>query len=514
MKRLMVVFCALRLAHFAAAADETAALQGAIDEAAANGGGVVRVEAGLHEVGGLRLKSNVTLELAEGARLLFSTNAADYASIPIEWSEIKDQTANPWRGLVHAVGATNVAVVGKGTIDGNGRGWACWAKGRPRGLLFKDCRDVRIEGVTLYEIPSWGCYLKECDGVAVKGLRIDSHNNVNNDGLDIESRNVVVEDCEFDCGDDALCFKSDNPDFIVENVEVRNCRLASTCNAFKFGTRTFGMIRNVLADGLSIVAPKRSFVRPGTDDDFYIPRKLGQFPGSKPTSAAISGIAVECVDGGVVSNIVVRNVTMDGVLVPLFVRGGLRSGESGVLHDLLVENVRAKAGCWTASSITGVAGCRVDGVMLRNITLVVPGGADEELAKADVPEKTGNYPDANMFGGILPAHGLYVRHADNVRLESVRITTIAPEMRPAIIAEDAHLEQVAAVPWEDPQVSGINKLEARAVLVPCETEAKARAIARLEAPREASDYVVSLNGEYEDAQDHRRRVDVGRRRKS
>ena len=84
--------------------------------------------------------------------------------------------------------------------------------------------------------PSWVFRILECDGVIVRGVRIYSYVNQNNDGIDIDAKNVVVSDCIVDCEDDAICLKSDNPDFLVENITITNCIAASNCNAIKFGT--------------------------------------------------------------------------------------------------------------------------------------------------------------------------------------------------------------------------------------------------------------------------------------
>ena len=103
---------------------------------------------------------------------------------------------------------------------------------------------MRVEGVTLTNPASWTCYFKECDGVLARKVTIFSHANYNNDGFDIDSKNVLIEDCTVDSDDDAICPKSDNPNFVPENIEVRNCRLASNCNFIKFGTSSRGGFRN------------------------------------------------------------------------------------------------------------------------------------------------------------------------------------------------------------------------------------------------------------------------------
>ena len=208
---------------------ETARWQRAIDAASAAGGGTVTMPAGRHVVGTLFLRSGVTLELAKGCVLEGSTNLADYANIHLKYAEIRE----PWQALVAAEGQRDISVVGEGEIFGNGKGFPFDTRlGRPRGMLFSGCSNVRVEGITMRDLASWTCYYKECDGVVHRNVKVDSHANGNADGVDIEARNVLVEGCEIDCDDDGIVLKSDNPDFLVENVEVRNCEVRSCCSLF------------------------------------------------------------------------------------------------------------------------------------------------------------------------------------------------------------------------------------------------------------------------------------------
>ena len=201
-----------------AGAAERRNIQAEIDAVAQKGGGVVRVPTGEWLTPGVRLKDNVTLELAEGATLVATTNLSEYAC----------------RGaVIYAENATNVALVGKGTVHGSGDRFEVrdGAPNRPMGVVFRNCRDFRVEGVRLEAPAAWTLRLLGCVGGVVRGVKIFSHVNFNNDGIDIEASNLLIEDCDIDSDDDALCFKSDLPDFTIENVEVRNCRLSSNCNA-------------------------------------------------------------------------------------------------------------------------------------------------------------------------------------------------------------------------------------------------------------------------------------------
>ena len=410
---------------------ETADIQSRIDAAAATGGGTVTVAKGDHYVGSLELKSGVTLELAEGCRLVASTNWQDYALMP----NYRHQ-----RAVVRAHAATNVALVGKGEIDG--RGWAVLTKdGAPRrwkDCTFFRCRNVRVEGVTLRDAATWTCYFKECEQVVARRVTIRSNVNHNNDGIDIEARDVLVEDCDIVCGDDAICFKSDNPDFTVERCRVRNCRLSSNCNFIKCGTSSRGVYRDILVEDCHVECVK------GTP---CLQWRKNNLPGVTTSECGISAIALEVVDGGRMENVTVRNITIGkGVQTPAFIRQGARRavspGRESALRNVLVENVRMSdpAASRIACSITGVPGLRPRDIVLRNIDLVFPGGGTASDTLRKIGEFPKRYPENRMFGRdvALPAYGFYVRHADGVRFENVKLAYAgATEERPAIVAEDA-----------------------------------------------------------------------------
>ena len=433
---------------------ETAAWQQAIDARATDGGGVVRVPSGRHCVGTLFLKSNVTLELEKGCTLVGSPDIADYRDIRLGYAEIRE----PWQALVAAEGQTNVAVVGEGTIDGNGEAFPRDTRlGRPRGLLFHKCADIRVEGVTLRDLASWSCYFKECDGVVMRKTVVDSHANANNDGVDIEARNVRIEDCTFDCDDDGIVLKSDNPGFVVEHVRVRRCEVRSCCTLFKLGTASHGGFRDVLFEDCSGGASLREWKDPTTGKGELSRYRVACWPGASYDPSPIGGIAVECVDGGAVEDITFRNIEIREANTPIFIRAGLRLNRSsrGVslgipfgtglrLGGVLIENVRAKATSFTASSITGVPQLRVTDVTLRNVTVEVQGAGEAGRCElgVPVPEKEGAHPESNMFAHrMLPAYGFYVRHADNVLFTNVTVSVVGVEVRPEILLDDVGVRQ-------------------------------------------------------------------------
>ncbi len=435
---------------------ETAKWQALVDRTSAVGGGTVTVPAGRHQVGTLYLKSGVTLELAEGAVLEGSANPADYPDVQIEFAELRE----PWQGLIVAEGQHDIAIVGKGTIFGNGKAFPHGVRlGRPQGLLLYRSKNIRIEGIKLVDLARWTCYLKECDGVTVRRITVDSHANANNDGIDIDAKNVLVEDCDFDSDDDGIVFKSDNADFIVENVIVRNCKVRSTCSTIKLGTGSHGGFRNILVENVTGGASPREWCDPKTGRGVISTYRVNTWPGSGWEPSPLSGIAVECVDGGWLEQVTIRNVAIECAATPIFIRGGLRRarvwgdpqepvdiklpfGHHAKLQNVTIENYRCRATSWTASSITGVPGLRLKDIQLKNVDIEVPGAGEAGKAEVGkpVPEKVNAYPESNMFDArMLPAYGFYVRHADGVVFENVRVKVRGTECRPKILTEDVGL---------------------------------------------------------------------------
>ena len=417
---------------------ETRKWQAAIDAAANSGGGRVTVPAGEHEVGQLELKSNVELRLEKGAVLRGAVGLKHYRLVSLPYSE------GVWSAIVMGLGVTNVAVTGEGMIWGDGSAWPQPADygdnqegNRARGLFFSDCRNVRLEDFTLKDAACWGIVFKCCDGVKAQRVKIDSHANANNDGFDIEARNVLIEDCDVDTGDDAFCIKSNDPHFMVENVLIRNCVGRSHCACFKLGTASHGVMRDVRFEKCVAGAPRRDFPDRRRDDG-------GTWFGRMNSSAALSAC---CVDGGVVENVQFRDISISGTDMPIFIRTGRRPRRSNgvaasgvhVLRNVTFENIVGTTLGDGVSIIAGVPGFRPKGIVLRNVRLTVTGGVtDESTVAKHLPEYVDRYPYPHLFEATLPAYGLWARHVDDLTLENVEfaLSSGACDCRDAIRKED------------------------------------------------------------------------------
>lgn len=288
------------------------------------GGGRVVVPAGVYLTGPVHLRSHVNLHLAQGATLRFSTNPADYLPpVLTRWEGMECRNYSP---LVYAFGQDHIAISGPGTLDGQadcshwwpwkGRADCGWAKGQPhqgpaRSRLIRmaeegvpaqerlfgpghflrpmfiqpyRCANVLIEGVTIRNSPMWEIHPVLCRNVTIRGVDISSH-GPNNDGCDPEScRDVLIEGCRFDTGDDCIAIKSGrNADgrrlhTPSENILIRGCEMRDGHGGVTIGSEISGGVRNVFAENCRMDSPhldkvlrlKTNAMRGGTLERIYM----------------------------------------------------------------------------------------------------------------------------------------------------------------------------------------------------------------------------------------------------
>ena len=443
-------FCQLTdidIIKFGAVADgktiNTGFIQNAIDACSNAGGGVVYFPAGTYLSGSIFIKNNVTLNLHKMAILKGIGNLTAYPEYRSDKSPIRTS-------FIHIDSVSNVSIVGEGTLDGNG-GHDVFKMGnngslRPHLIQVQKSKNIVIKDVNLINAAFWTVQLVENDGVRIDGVRIYSLNNWNNDGIDIDSKNVIISNCIIDCDDDAICFKSsDFSGSIVENVVISNCIMGSNCNFIKFGMSKVGF-RNVTITNCVL--------RPAAESNFrFWENKTSGV--TKPISG-LSGIALEIIDGGILEQITISNINMKGIQTPIFIRlqkGRPRCAECrektvGSLKNILISNIVATANSRIASSITGIPGHFVENITIRDMIVNCMGGGTLEDVHREIPEREDHYPDNWMFyttlpgstlrHADLPAYGLYVRHAKNINLENVQFNLMQPDYRPAIFFENAH----------------------------------------------------------------------------
>jgi polygalacturonase len=229
---------------------DTAALQQALDACATNGGGRVLLPAGVYLTGSVVIGPNTTLELEHNASIVGSPEVADYPLVQIRW---EGEFREGHRALLSAEKADHVSIIGPGAIFGPPINLGRLRNPRGPALIeFTECTNTLLENFATQYEQLWSIHLLFCQGLIARGLTIRSI-NVNGDGVDVDScRDLIIEHCTIDTGDDAISLKSGRglaaqqlgrP---TENVTIRDCSLTSSIYAaIGIGTEMSGGIRNV-----------------------------------------------------------------------------------------------------------------------------------------------------------------------------------------------------------------------------------------------------------------------------
>lgn len=401
----------------------TTAIQAAVDACYNAGGGVVEVPAGNFLTGTVFLKSNVNFHISQGGTITGSTNISHY---PVTSPAKRTYADNyPQRSVFYAEGQHNIAITGEGTFNGNGQSltFLLDMDNRPLGFRFMSCSNVRYEGLNLRNSGFWMMHNFDVDTLVVRNLNIVNHGFGNNDGVTIDAcRKVLVDSIFADCNDDPMVMKA-TALIACEDVEIKNCTVATYSRALKIGTETNGPFRNVYLHDCKV-----------------------QLSTNGPlTEKASCGINLSIVDGGSMENVLFENIEMTGINTPFFIRLGNRARKYtdtaavqgvGSVRNVELRNITATASNNVTSSITGIPGYDVKNILLKNIDVAFPGGWPALSNGFTVPENENDKPDADMFGDSLPAAGLYIRHVDSIRLQNVCFHPQQPDARPTYYLDD------------------------------------------------------------------------------
>jgi polygalacturonase len=306
--------------------DCTEAINQAIEKCNSEGGGRVIVPQGIFLTGAIHLKSNVNLYISEGATLLFTTDKSKY--LPVVHTRFEGMECMNYSPFIYAYNEKNIAITGMGIINGQGESWWSW-KGkwngsvsegwkegmveqksdndslyrmverntpldqrifgeghylRPDFIVSYGCQNVLIEGITLVQSPMWNIHPILSENIIVRGIKIESL-GPNNDGCDPEScRNVLIENCYFNTGDDCIAIKSgrneDGRRFAKpsENIIIRNCTMAEGHGGVVIGSEISGDVRHVYAENCFMNSPnlerairiKSNSLRGGIVEHIYV----------------------------------------------------------------------------------------------------------------------------------------------------------------------------------------------------------------------------------------------------
>lgn len=356
--------------------DSTKAIATAIDACAEKGGGRVVIPAGEFLTGAIHLKSNVNLHLDANAVLKFTTNTEAY--LPAVFTRFEGTELYNYSPFIYALGQKNVAITGSGTLDGQAddSNWFAWKNSpararlvkmgadgvpvedrrfgpgddlRPGFVEFNRCQNILIEGVKIRRSPMWELHPLLCTNVTVRGVDIVSH-GPNNDGCDPESsRDVLIENCLFDTGDDCIAIKSGrNNDgrrigVPVANIIVRNCTMRDGHAGTAIGSEISGSCSNVFVENCEM---------------------------SSPNLVCVLRLKSNAVRGGVLQNIFARNINVgivkDSVLqIDFLYQEGAHGDFMPVAKNVVMENISV-AHTPRVLNVRGFPGASISHITIAN----------------------------------------------------------------------------------------------------------------------------------------------------
>jgi len=476
---------------------DTPAINQAIEAAAAAGGGTVRFPAGNYLSVSIHLKSNIALYLDQGATLI-AASPADGVKYdppePNEWEKYQDFGHSHWHNsLIWGEGLTNVSILGPGMIWGKGlvrsgsqsrtqqqndalnsaraaepktpfgypnprdaveAGWG------NKSISLKLCRNVIIRDVTILHGGHFAILATGVDNLTIDNLKIDT----NRDGIDIDAcRNVRISNCTVNSPfDDGICPKSSfalGYARATENVTITNCQVSG----YDEGTMLDGTSRREFKNQSGTFSPTGR-IKFGTESN-------GGFKNITISNCVFDycrGLALEAVDGGLLEDVTISNITMRDISnSPFFLRLGSRMrGPTGPpvgalrrvkISNVIVYNAEPKY----ASIISGIPGHDIQDLTLDHIRIYYKGGGTKQQAALNPPEKENDYPEPTMFGEI-PAYGFFIRHVRGIELSDVEVSYLKDDARSPFILSDvkaADLRHIKAMRAGDTPSFLLNDVE-------------------------------------------------------
>lgn len=390
----------------------TQAFAAAIDACAKAGGGRVIVPAGKFLTGPIHLKSNVELHLADGAEIIFSDVFDDY--LPPVLVRVGGIELYNYSPLIYARGCTNIAITGKGRLNGNARAWWDWSRKetkegfnmgaagvpveqrvfgttnaaiRPSFVSFVECKNILMEDFTIGSGPNWTIHPIYCENITIRRVNVDT-DGPNNDGIDPDScRDMLIEHCTFSTGDDCVVLKSGyNQDGWrvgrpTENVIMRHCFSKRGHGGLVIGSEMSGDVRNVFMYDCEFEGTDRAVRiksradRGGVVENIYARdlkvKNMKREVVIMNMDYTSDRQAVRVVSPPVFRNMEIRNVTGDGAPTAILLTG---------MEDSLIQNIRFSD--MNIRSTKGVVANNVTGLSFNNVQVSPEKGPVFDLGNA------------------------------------------------------------------------------------------------------------------------------------
>ena len=419
---------------------DSKAINIAIETASKAGGGTVYLPAGNYFSGSIHLKSDITLYLEQGATIVAAPVSAENGYDEQEESistKYQDLGHSHWKNsLIWGIDIQNISIIGAGWINGKHL-YKDWVPGSKqdanKAISLYRCRNVIVRDVTIIHGGWFALLATGVDNLTIDNLKIDT----NRDAVDIDCcRNVRVSNLFINSPyDDGICLKSTfalGYARATENVTITNCQLS-------------GYDEGTLLDGTYKRSKNPEYGYHPTGRIKFGTESNGGFKNITISNCVFDycrGLALETVDGGLLEDITVTNITMrDIVNDPIFLRLGARMrGPEGVpvgklrrikISNIIVYNADQSYAC----TIAGLPGHSIEDIHLSNIRIYYKGGGTKEQGAREIPENENKYPEPGMFG-VAPVYGLFVRHAKDVKMNDVEFSFLEPDYRPGFMFDD------------------------------------------------------------------------------
>jgi polygalacturonase len=442
---------------------DTAAINRAIDAAAAAGGGKVIFPAGTFLSYSIHLKNHVSLVLSDGSVLLAADTtqsgiaAYDSAEPNEQWDKYQDYGHSHFHNsLIWGEDLNNISIYGPGLI---------WGKGLSRGegigpvaeqlgvankaISLKNCHNVLLRDFSILHGGHFAILATGVDNLTIDNLLIDTQR----DGMDIDCcRNVRVSNCSVNSPwDDAICLKSSfalGYPRSTEMVTITNCYVTGI---YEEGSLLDGTYKK-FPDSADV--DRNGRIKLGTESN-------GGFKNIAISNCVFDGcfgLAIISVDGATIEDVTVSNLAMRNIIgAPLFVRLGSRMRAPagtpvGTIRRVSVSGVVcSETSSQACSLLIGVPGHPLEDIQLTNFVVMHPGAGTLKDSMIELAEKEKEYPEPTMFG-TTPAHGFFIRHAKGVEMNQIKIKVNQPEGRPCFILSD--VEDVTFTQMKLPREGG------------------------------------------------------------
>lgn len=424
---------------------DTKAIQKAINDCYAAGGGYVVLAGGKYVSGTIILKSNVYLQVNASATLFANPDISDYPDGTHFNRYINEKDMD--KCFIYAEDSTNIGVIGHGEINGNAERFPNeGSMYRPMMMRFLRCKHIHVRGLRLYNSTAWTTAFLDSENIWCEDLDIRNDRRYNGDGLDYDGcKNVFVSNCKILGTDDNLCLQASSRDYPMKNVHITNCHFTSICAGIRIGLKSVGDISNVTINNCTFENVWRE------------------------------GIKIECTEGGSITDIVAQGLVMRNVTRPIFIILNNRLDEIGssigleempaigsmeriVLSDIIATDnhemsnthYRFTDDIMGSPSFNGI---RVDAcdnhpiydLTLKNITYTFIGGVKREDIPAEYPivwDMRYDHPEKvseNYYPTWSRSTFMDVRNVDRLTLDGLKFRAMYEDTRVSYIIENCNI---------------------------------------------------------------------------